>query len=182
MNTLFTNKTTAEKFGKKKANRLADEDAEDGQSQTTSLLAEKAISSIGARKEYHGHFTGFKYLIDFCAPSVAEDFGCCLQNYKARTEDDISISRGQLGFQDQIIDELYKNQKERHGYEEDWGIVVLDHGKDIPEDIDSNNASEKSKITNTSAGTRKARAYTLQMKYEAQKIQLQDGSGAFGEK
>lgn len=30
VNTLFSNKTTAEKFGKKKVNRLADEDAEDG--------------------------------------------------------------------------------------------------------------------------------------------------------
>lgn len=148
INTLFTNKTTAEKFGKKKNNRVADDD-EDDASQTTSLLAERAIQSIGARPEHFGRLSCCKYLVDFCAPSCAEDFGCCLRRNKVRAGESGRQQRGQLGFQDQIIEELYKNQKERHGYEEDWGIVVLDHGKDIPEDVEEDNdLSSNSKKSN----------------------------------
>ena len=56
--------------------------------------------------------------------------------------------------------------------------MVLDHGKDIPDDIDENNVSEKSKKSGGSAATRKARAYTLQLKYESKNIKkIEEGSG-----
>ena len=74
MITLLTNKTTAERFGKKKAARIDDEDSEN-ESTTTSLLAEKAIQSIGIRQEYKGSFTICKYLSDFCGASCSADCG-----------------------------------------------------------------------------------------------------------
>lgn len=74
MITLFTNKTTAERFGRKKVTR-ADEEDDEAESTTTSLLAEKAIQSIGIRKEYQGSMSLCKYLSDFCRGSCAAD--CC---------------------------------------------------------------------------------------------------------
>lgn len=149
--TLFTNKTTAERFGRKKANRL-DEEEDDGESATTSLLAEKAIQSIGIRVEREGACASFKYLADFCGGSCAAD--CCGSGSGAP----------QLGFQEQIIDELYKNQKERHGYEEDWGLVVLKMNTEIKEEEETSSEVSQS----PKKRPKKARAYTLQKKYEKQ--------------
>jgi len=36
------------------------------------------------------------------------------------------MSRDEVGFQEKIIKELYENQRERHGYEEDWGLVIME--------------------------------------------------------
>lgn len=70
--TVFTNKTTSERFGRKKANRIEDEDVE-GESTTTSLLAEKAIQNIGIREEYYGCGATVRYFTDFCGGSCTAE-------------------------------------------------------------------------------------------------------------
>ena len=39
-------------------------------------------------------------------------------------EADCCIKDNKIGYQEDIIQELYDIVKERHGYEEDWGLVL----------------------------------------------------------
>lgn len=44
---------------------------------------------------------------------------------------DCCIKADKIGYQEEIIKELYQNAKERHGYEEDWGLIVMKLNSDL---------------------------------------------------
>ena len=108
MSTFFTNKTTTERFGRKRPTRV-DSTMYDNQSSTTSLMAEKVVEKIGKRREATGLFRWCKNFKLFCGATMEAD--CCIKDNK-------------IGYQEDIIQELYDIVKERHGYEEDWGLVL----------------------------------------------------------
>ena len=82
----LTNKTTVERYGRKKASRL--NSVADNQSTTTSLEAERVIDSIGRRKEVYGACLCCKNLSNFFCSTIQAD--CC-------TSDD------QIGYQEDIV-------------------------------------------------------------------------------
>ena len=102
--------TTSERFGRKirKTKRTVSEATDDSSaamSTTTSMLAERLVEDIGGRPDVGGSCLAFKNCRQFCNESMSKE---------------------DVGFQEQIVKELFANQKERHGYEEDWGLVVMD--------------------------------------------------------
>ena len=122
----FTNRTTNERFGKGKKKKMrveSESDLSGAISTTTSLLAEKLVENIGGPKEPAGSFKCCKNLNMFCLES-------CVADCKRSGED--------VGYQEKIIKELYENQRERHGYEEDWGLVVTNLNNEITEESHQN--------------------------------------------
>ena len=107
LTTFLTNKTTVERFGRKKQSRS--NSVADNQSTTTSVQAERIINSIGTRKQFTGPFRCCKNLGAFLLNTFEAD--CCT--------DDRNV-----GFQEDIIQQLYELIKYNHGYEDDWGMVI----------------------------------------------------------
>lgn len=112
----LTNATTSERFGRKgkrKAGQVESEltaDMEDGMSTTTSLLAERLVEQIGKRPEVTGSCPTFKNCWKFCGESM---------------------SSKEVGYQERIVQDLLENQRQRHGFEEDWGLVVTQMNQEI---------------------------------------------------
>ena len=106
----LSNATTSERFGRKikKTKRSVSEATEESSaalSTTTSMLAERLVEDIGGRPDLDGSCMAFKNCKQFCEESMSKE---------------------DVGFQEKIVKELFENQRERHGYEEDWGLVVMD--------------------------------------------------------
>lgn len=79
MTTFFTNKTTTERFGRKRPSRV--ESAQTNNiSDTTSLLAEKAVDNIGRRREARGCLRWCKNFGSFCCATLEAD--CCTSDNK----------------------------------------------------------------------------------------------------
>lgn len=74
------------------------------------------MERVGGRKLVTGPCKGCKNCSIFCKESFIAD--CCL-------------SKREIGYQEQMIRELYQNEKERHGYEEDWGLVIQKMNKEF---------------------------------------------------
>lgn len=144
--TFFTNKTTTERFGRKRVTR-AESEATDAASTTTSVLAEQVVEQIGGRKELTGRARCCRNFALFCRAGCAAD--CCTK-------------ADQIGHQEQIIKELYQNAKERHGYEDDWGLVVTRLNEEI--------SSESSTGHQLLQYGLKIRSQTLKKKYEGDKL------------
>ena len=143
----LTNKTTKERSTKKRVART--ESASDNFSTTTSLLAEKIVENIGKRREATGWARLCKNFASFYASSIQAD--CCIRDDK-------------IGYQDRIVKELYLNAKERHGYEDDWGMVVQRLNSELEtNETAGNDNSEKPR------GPFKARANTLKGMFEGKK-------------
>ena len=125
MVTFFTNKTITERYGRKRQSRL--DQVGDNASTTTSLLAERAVENIGARKEVYGWSRCCQNFSNFISSTVNAD--CCLDD-------------SQVGYQEQIIQELYEIAKDRHGYEDDWGLVVQKINSELNVSDNSNKNTE----------------------------------------
>lgn len=114
---ISTNATTSERFGRKgkrkKPGIVSSEmtgDPSDAMSTTTSLLAERLVEEIGKRPEATGSCTLYKNCMSFCKQSM---------------------DRQEVGYQEKIVQELLENQRTRHGFEEDWGLVVTQMNQEI---------------------------------------------------
>ena len=72
-----------------------------------------------------------------------------------------------IGYQEQIIKELYLNAKERHGMEDDWGLVVKKLNSEIASEGPSTSSNSSSNSNDKSQlRAKKARADTLREKFE----------------
>lgn len=111
-----TNRTTNERFGRKRRRRTREVDPNNAVSTTTSFLAEKIIDDIGGPQEVNGALRCFKNFGFFCQDSCVAE---------------CSRAKDTIGYQEQIFRELYENQRQRHGFEEDWGLVIEEMNKEI---------------------------------------------------
>ena len=143
-----TNKTTKERSNRKKQSRV--ESIADGKSTTTSLQAEKVVENIGKRREATGCARWCKNFAGFCAASFEAD--CCMKD-------------DQVGYQEKITKELYLNMKERHAFEDDWGMVI----HNVNSEIENENQNEQK---DAAPKVRKARHNTLNDKYEIESSRL----------
>ena len=89
-------------------------DQEDYFSVTTSMLADRIVERIGAAQDLTGSALCCRNSCLFITEGCKSQCGSGKRN---------------LGFQEQIYKELFKNQRNRHGDEEDWGLVVADLNK-----------------------------------------------------
>ena len=121
----LSNKTTKERLGKKRNSRI--DSGADTFSTTTSLLAEKVVDQIGRRQEATGWASCCKNFSNFFSATIKAD--CCMKD-------------DNVGYQEQIIKELYLNAKERHGMEDDWGLVVKKLNSELEEDPSSSRTSD----------------------------------------